>query len=263
MSQAGPAPEEGAVNDHPEPLPRPIRSYVLREGRMTSAQRLAFERLWGRYGLNPAPGEQIQPEQIFGNRHPTWLEIGFGNGDALAQMAQAHPDRNWLGIEVHRPGVGHLILELEKQGVENVRLIRQDAVEVLHDFLVPGSLDAVLLFFPDPWPKRRHQKRRIVRPELVDLVARALRPGGLFHMATDWVDYAQQMREVTARSTTFENAAGSKGFVPRPEWRPLTRFERRGHRLGHEIRDLVLVRRPADDCEPSTQWSPGHNTQRR
>jgi len=229
---------------------------------MTSAQRLAFERLWGRYGLNAAAGEQIQPERVFGNRCPTWLEIGFGNGDALAQMAQAHPERNWLGIEVHRPGVGHLMLELEKQGLENVRLIRQDAVEVLRDFLAPGCLDAVLLFFPDPWPKRRHHKRRIARPELVDLVARVLRPGGLFHMATDWVDYAQEMREVTARSIFFENAAGPNGFVPRPEWRPLTRFERRGQRLGHEIRDLVLSLRPADDCDPSTQLSPGQHTPR-
>jgi tRNA (guanine-N7-)-methyltransferase len=227
----------------PETQHRAIRSYVLREGRMTAAQRGAIGRLWGRYGVDPAPGAMLDPVRLFGNQQPTWLEIGFGNGETLAAIAAAHAENNYLGIEVHGPGVGHLLLRLEEQGLENVRVLRRDAVEVLRDQLPPASLAGVLLLFPDPWPKKKHHKRRILQPPFVALVARALRPGGLFHLATDWGDYARQMREVLLASAELASAGDGDGLVSRPEWRPPTRFERRGQRLGHQVWDLVFRRR--------------------
>ncbi len=175
---------------------------------------------------------------------PVVLEIGFGNGDSLAEMAEQDPGRNWLGIEVHRPGVGHLLLEIERRAIPNLRVIRHDAVEVLARGIPPASLDAVQLFFPDPWPKRRHHKRRILSAELVTLLARTLRPGGVFHAATDWEPYAEQMLEtLEAASDLFENLSGQGRFAPRPASRPLTKFEQRGERLGHRVRDLVFQRR--------------------
>ncbi len=180
---------------------------------------------------------------MFGNRHPLYLEIGFGNGEALTQLAQRHPDRNYLGIEVHRPGVGHLLLRLEELGLHNVRILRRDAVEMLRRHLPPHSLSGIYLWFPDPWPKKRHHKRRIVQPEFARLSARALACGGLLHMATDWEHYAQQMLEVMNAAEDFENTVARGGFVPRPEHRPLTKFEQRGQRLGHGVRDLVFRRR--------------------
>ncbi|MCG6895724.1 MAG: tRNA (guanosine(46)-N7)-methyltransferase TrmB [Thiocapsa sp.] len=223
---------------------RPIRSFVLREGRLTPAQERAFRDLWSRYGVAWIPGSPIRLARLFGNAHPVVMEIGFGNGDALATMAQQDPDTNWLGVEVHRPGVGHLLLEIERRGLDNLRLIRHDAVEVLAQGIAPGSLARVHLFFPDPWPKRRHHKRRILTPELVALLARTIRPGGTFHAATDWVPYAEQMLAVLeASSESFENLAGQGRFSPRPATRPLTRFERRGARLGHHVRDLMFRRR--------------------
>ncbi|WP_295405403.1 tRNA (guanosine(46)-N7)-methyltransferase TrmB [uncultured Thiocystis sp.] len=223
---------------------RAIRSFVLREGRLTLAQERAFRELWPRFGLDWSPGVTLDCGAIFGNDRPVVLEIGFGNGDSLAEMAERDPARNWLGIEVHRPGVGHLLLEIERRALTNLRIVRHDAVAVLARGIPPASLDAVQLFFPDPWPKRRHRKRRILSPELVDLLAQAIRPGGIFHAATDWEPYAEQMLDtLDAAADRFENAAGQGQFAPRPAFRPLTRFEQRGERLGHRVRDLLFRRR--------------------
>ncbi|MDD3517665.1 MAG: tRNA (guanosine(46)-N7)-methyltransferase TrmB [Chromatiales bacterium] len=228
--------------DTEHPPRRPVRSFVLREGRMTSAQREAIERLWPRYGIDLADAP-LDLRAPFGNDNPVTLEIGFGNGDTLATLAARHPERNFLGIEVHRPGVGHLLKRLEAEGLGNVRLLRDDAVEVLRRMIADAALDRVLLYFPDPWPKTRHHKRRIVQPAFVELVARKLAPGGVFHLATDWEDYAQHMLAVMEDCPTFENLAGPGAFSPRPDDRPLTRFERRGQRLGHGVWDLLYRRR--------------------
>lgn len=227
-----------------QPRRREIRSYVLREGRLTPGQQRAFDELWPRFGVDWQPGEPLDLPALFGNDHPVWLEIGFGNGESLAEMAASHPERNYLGIEVHRPGVGHLLLKLEERGLENVRVMRHDAVEVLRDALPEASLAGVQLFFADPWPKKKHHKRRIVQPAFMDLVARVLRPGGIFHAATDWQDYAEHMLEVFAgREDQFENLAGPGRYSPRPDDRPLTKFEQRGQRLGHGVWDILLRRR--------------------
>jgi len=207
---------------------------------MTEAQRGAFERLWPRFGLDFRPGTPLDPQAIFGNDRPTCLEIGFGNGDALAAMAAAHPERNYLGIEVHRPGVGHLLLELEREGLENVRVLRHDAAEVLSRGLPDGSLQGVYLFFPDPWPKKKHHKRRIVQTGFLAQLARVIRPGGFVHMATDWEDYARWMLELLEAAPGLRNSAADGGYVPRPQDRPLTRFEQRGQRLGHGVWDLLF-----------------------
>lgn len=215
---------------------------MLREGRLTAGQERAFTELWPRFGAD-CTGAWLHLSALFGNDRPVWLEIGFGNGEGLAALAARHPDRNYLGVEVHRPGVGHLLLRLDALGLGNVRVLRHDAVEVLSHSLAPASLAGVLLLFPDPWHKRRHHKRRIVQPGFVDLLARVLRPGGLFHAATDWEDYARQMLATLEASPAFENVAGPGAFSPRPEERPLTRFEQRGHRLGHGVWDLCFRRR--------------------
>lgn len=225
----------------PSSLHRPIRSFVRREGRYTAAQRRAVEALLPRYGV-PAGEGLLDLVQLFGRAAPLHLEIGFGNGDALAAMAAAHPESNYLGIEVHRPGVGTLLRRLEAEGLGNVRVAGTDAVQFIGERLPDASLDAVYLFFPDPWPKTRHHKRRIVQPAFVALLRRKLRRGGVFRLATDWGEYAQWMLSVLSAADGFENLAGPGQFAPRPEARPLTRFERRGRRLGHEVWDLVFRR---------------------
>jgi tRNA (guanine-N7-)-methyltransferase len=214
---------------------------VLREGRMTEGQRRAFDRLWPRFGVAHRPGSPLDLPSLFGNRRPVYLEIGFGNGDALAAASTAHPDRNYLGVEVHRPGIGHLLLELERRDLRNVRLLRGDAAEVLED-MPPRCLEGVWLFFPDPWPKQRHHKRRLVQPALVARLARVLRPGGTLHMATDWEDYGAHMLRCLSANPGLANTTPGSGFAARPEDRPLTRFEERGRRLGHGVWDLVFVR---------------------
>ncbi len=230
------------MTDSPTGERRPIRSFVLRQGRMTEAQQRAFETLWPRYGLTLGEAELNLPE-LFGNDRPVTLEIGFGNGEALAQQAATHPERNYLGVEVHGPGVGHLMIRLAEQQCDNVRILQCDAMELLRRHLPAGGLAAVLLFFPDPWHKTRHHKRRIVQPEFADRVHRALAPGGLLHMATDWENYACQMLRVLSEHTGFVNRAGTGAFSPRPQSRPLTKFEQRGHRLGHGVWDLLFERR--------------------
>ena len=225
------------VNDA---LHRKIRSYVRREGRMTRAQHEALERLGGAYVITEHDLHDL--DQVFRRRAPRVLEIGFGMGDALALMAQAKPQCDYVGIEVHRPGVGSLLLKLERAAIANVRIVSSDAVEALQQHLPDDSLDALHLFFPDPWPKKRHHKRRIVQAPFAELVRRKLKPGGIFHMATDWEDYARQMLAVMEAAPGYKNAAGAGEFSPRPVERPLTKFERRGQHLGHEVWDLVYLR---------------------
>jgi tRNA (guanine-N7-)-methyltransferase len=222
------------------PHSRTIRSFVRREGRITRAQKQALTRLWPRYGLEA--NALLDLDACFGRAAPRTLEIGFGNGELLACMAGEEPAMDFLGIEVHRPGIGHLLLELERRELGNVRVICADAVQVLKNCLSDAALDRVLLFFPDPWPKKRHHKRRIVQPEFVELLARRLRPGGLLHMATDWVDYAQHMLEVMTGTASFRNRAGSGNTSPRPDYRPVTKFEQRGRRLGHGVSELLFER---------------------
>lgn len=222
---------------------RPVRSFVLRGGRLTSGQQKAFDRYWPLFGVDFAAQQQLDFPRLFGNDNPVWLEIGFGNGESLAGMAARHPQRNWLGIEVHPPGVGHLLLKLAENGLENVRIIRHDAMEVLRQAIPPASLSGVQLFFPDPWHKKRHLKRRIVQPAFIELIARALQQGGGFHAATDWEDYAHHILEAfSQRNDLFENLAGAGRFATRPTERPLTKFERRGQQLGHQVWDLMFRR---------------------
>jgi len=222
---------------------RSIRSFVVRAGRMTTAQERAWTELWPRYGVETGDAPLDLPA-IFGRRAPLTLEIGFGNGESLVALAAAHPERDFLGLEVHRPGVGHLMLRAEELGLANVRAVCRDAVEVLQQCITPGSLDEVLLYFPDPWPKKRHHKRRIVQPDFVALVANRLREGGTFRMATDWQPYSEHMLEVASGCPQLRNTSPDGGFVQRPESRPVTRFERRGQRLGHGVWDLAFTRLP-------------------
>ncbi|HSN73256.1 MAG TPA: tRNA (guanosine(46)-N7)-methyltransferase TrmB [Steroidobacteraceae bacterium] len=233
-------PPESPPNDLPHP--RRVRSYVLRPGRITAAQERALTELWSRYGVD-APDGQLDLDRQFAQTAPCVLEIGFGTGEALLAHAIAHPELDHLGIEVHPPGVGRLLLAAADAGLGNLRVIRHDAVEVLETWLPAGTIAAVHLFFPDPWPKKRHHKRRIVQPYFASLVARVLEPGGVFHLATDWGPYGEHMRAVLDPHPEFENLAGPSGFVARPQSRPLTRFELRGQRLGHEVWDLAYRRR--------------------
>ncbi|MCU7905198.1 MAG: tRNA (guanosine(46)-N7)-methyltransferase TrmB [Candidatus Thiodiazotropha sp. (ex Epidulcina cf. delphinae)] len=221
---------------------RPIRSYVLRQGRMTEGQQRAFDELWPRYGLS-LDGERLKLTELFGNHNPVTLEIGFGNGEALSLMAAQHPEQNFLGIEVHSPGVGHLMIKLAEQQRDNVRILQADAMELLRHHLDAAGLSRILLYFPDPWHKRKHHKRRIVQTEFAEQAYRALSPGGALHMATDWRDYAKQMMAVFSAHPGFINQAGNGKYSPRPETRPLTKFERRGERLGHGVWDLLFERK--------------------
>lgn len=216
---------------------RPIRSYVRREGRMTAAQQRALETLWPEFGIEPAESP-LDLKRVFGRVAPVTLEIGFGNGEALLAMAAAHPERDYLGIEVHRPGVGQLLNGLAAGGLSNVRVIIGDASEFLAQRIADGSLDAVHLFFPDPWPKQRHHKRRLVQPGFAALVRSKLKIDGVWHLATDWEDYAEQMRAVLEAAEGFGNTVGSGCFAPGPGERPRTKFEVRGRRLGHGVWDL-------------------------
>ncbi len=226
----------------PDKQHRPIRSYVLRQGRLTPGQERAFETLWPRFGV-AFTGKPLNLPTLFGNDHPVYLEIGFGNGDSLAQMAATDPDSNYLGIEVHRPGVGHLLLKIEELGLSNLCVLRHDAVEVISKGIGDGALEGAFLFFPDPWHKKRHHKRRILQPAFVRELARVIHPGGRFHAATDWEAYAEHMMQVLSESPDFENRAGPGNYTGRPGYRPLTKFEQRGQRLGHGVWDLIFQRR--------------------
>ena len=235
-------PQNDAIKIPSPPSPQPerrIRSYTLRQGRLTEGQRKALESLWPVFGLEP--GQPFDAEAAFGRQAPLVVEIGFGNGEALAQAALISPETNFLGIEVHRPGVGHLLLRLQERGITNVRVYCADAVAILSDKLPDHSLAGINLFFPDPWPKARHQKRRLVNHNFARLAASKLASGGLFHAATDWEDYAQQMWEVLESCDTLVRAEGEGMLASRA--RPRTKFEERGERLGHRVWDLLFARR--------------------
>ncbi len=209
---------------------------------MTPGQQHAYERCWTRWGLECGDGP-LDIEAAFGRSGPVTLEIGFGMGQSLVAMAEAAPDTNFIGIEVHLPGVGKLLHSMDQRDVDNIRVYCHDAVEVLRDCIPDASLDTLQIFFPDPWHKKRHHKRRQIQPPFVALLTRKLKPGGILHLATDWQNYAEQMMEVLSASEDFVNSVGAGEYAPRPEARPLTRFEQRGQRLGHGVRDLMFIRR--------------------
>ena len=220
---------------------RSIRSYVRRESRITPAQVRALGELWPRYGI-PDGDAMLDWPAVFGRRAPVILEIGFGNGEALAAAAVAHPENNYLGIEVHRPGAGSLLRRVEEEGLTNVRVMLGDASDVLARRVPDASLAAVRLFFPDPWPKKRHHKRRLVQPDFAALVTRKLELGGYFHLATDWPDYAAHMDVVLSQTAGLVEAGGTDLYRELVAARLVTRFEQRGRKLGHEVRDLVYRR---------------------
>lgn len=216
---------------------RLIRSFVRRPGRLTPAQKRALEELLPCYQVPP---DCADLRETFDGDAPLVVEIGFGNGQALAWMADNEPDRHFVGIEVHEPGVGRLLLSLASGERQNVRVAMRDAVEVMQHQTAPDSLDEVRIYFPDPWPKKRHHKRRLIQPPFISLLAGRLRPGGRLHMATDWAPYAERMLEALQACPAFENQGDP--FVARPRWRPETHFERRGQRKGHTIYDILVVR---------------------
>jgi tRNA (guanine-N7-)-methyltransferase len=217
--------------------PRNIRSFVLRQGRLTPAQQRSVETLMSVHGIAYAPA-LLDLDAAFGRAAPKILEIGFGMGGATAQIAAANPQQDYLGVEVHTPGVGNLLKLVQEQGLSNLRVIRHDAVEVLRDMIADGALDGIHIFFPDPWPKTRHHKRRLLQPALVQLLCSKLKVGGYLHFATDWEEYAQWTLEVLRAEPLLANTA--EDYAPRPDYRPLTKFEQRGLNLGHGVWDLIF-----------------------
>ena len=217
-----------------------IRSFGTRRGHLSQAQRSAHETLLPRHGVPDLP-QLIDAPALFGRTAPLVLEIGFGMGHTTAEIAQARPDTDFIGVEVYTPGVGSLLRHIDTRGLRNLRIVQADAVEVLKTRIAPASLAGVHIYFPDPWPKARHHKRRLIQPPLVALLASRLAPGGYLHCATDWQHYAEQMLDVLCAEPVLCNTA--EGFAPRPEWRPLTKFEQRGMRLGHGVWDLIFQRR--------------------
>jgi tRNA (guanine-N7-)-methyltransferase len=222
--------------------PRRIRSFVLRAGRTTPAQERALAELWPVYGID-LPEGVLDLAAVFGREAPRCLEIGFGAGEVIGALAENNPHIDYLGIEVHRSGVGRLLLRAEHSDLKNLRVICSDAVDVLRDHIVDGALDEMLVFFPDPWHKKRHRKRRLIEPAFAALASARLRGGGVLRLATDWQAYAEQMLEVCNAEPALESLSPAGSFVPRPEFRPPTRFERRGERLGHGVWDLAYARR--------------------
>ncbi|SBT94272.1 tRNA (guanine-N(7)-)-methyltransferase [Streptomyces sp. DI166] len=234
--------------DGPKPDPagshfeRRIRSFQPRRSRVTAGQADALQRLWPKWGLDIDGHGVIDLAELFGNDRPVVLEIGFGMGEATAQMAAADPGTNVLAVDVHTPGQGNLLNLADHLGLDNVRVANGDAIILLREMLAPESLDGLRVYFPDPWPKKRHHKRRLIQPEFLDLVAPKLRPGAILHCATDWEPYAEQMLEVLTAHPDFENTQADGGFAPRPEFRPLTRFEGQGLDKGHVVNDLLFRR---------------------
>ena len=221
--------------------PRAVRSFVRRAGRITASQKNALRELWPVYGIDYDTTE-LNLATVFGREAPCTMEIGYGDGETLVAQANAHPDQNFLGVEIYAPGVGHMLISIKRETLSNVRLIREDAVDVLTYQITLASLDSVNLFFPDPWPKKKHHKRRIVQPGFARLVASRLKPGGRFHLATDWVPYAEHMLEVLSSCEYLDNCSASNNYIERPDTRPQSKFEQRGQKLGHEVRDLMFVR---------------------
>jgi tRNA (guanine-N7-)-methyltransferase len=223
-----------------DPSKRHIRSYVLRQGRVSPAQQRAIETLLPRYGIHYM-GQPLDLDQAFGRIAPRILEIGFGMGESTAAIAQAHPENDYLALEVHTPGVGNLLKLIDASDISNIRIIRHDAVEVLRDMIPDAALSGVHIFFPDPWHKARHNKRRLVQSPFIAQLTQKLKPGGYIHVATDWQDYAKQVLAVLGAEPLLENTAPD--YAPRPGYRPLTRFEQRGIRLGHGVWDIVFRRK--------------------
>lgn len=222
---------------------RAIRSFVLRQGRVSSAQARARDILSPRFGI-PFAREALDLDAAFGRVAPKILEIGFGMGETTVAIAATHPEIDYLGIEVHTPGVGSLLKQVGEQGIGNIRIVQHDAVDVLEAMIPPASFDGVHIFFPDPWPKKRHHKRRLLQPHFVALLSTRMKPGAYLHAATDWEDYARQMLEVLSAESTLANSSrGATGFVDRPSYRPQTKFEARGLKLGHQVWDLVFRKR--------------------
>lgn len=242
---------EGAnASGHPDDVahPRRIRSFVRRAGRTSTGQQRAIDDLGPRFVL-PYSAQPLDLAAAFGREAPTILEIGFGMGETTAHIAQLRPQDNFLGCEVHEPGVGALLKLIGERDIGNIRILQHDAVEVIAHMLTENCLDGVHIFFPDPWHKKRHNKRRLVQPPLVKLLASRLKPGGYMHCATDWEEYAHQMVEVLAAEPALVNtgSAADGGFAPRPDYRPVTKFERRGLRLGHGVWDVVFRKREAGE----------------
>ena len=219
-----------------------IKSFVVRAGRITASQERALEELYPKYGVQIESNKYINIDETFGRKAPLVVEIGFGMGKSFVQMASEDKDSNFLGIEVHPPGVGSCLKLIEEQGLNNVRVIKHDAFEVLQEHLKPESIDIIQIFFPDPWPKKRHFKRRLINDDFIAMIAPLIKRGGQIRMATDWQEYAEQMLEVMNRAQGFSNTAADGTYIPRPAWRPLTKFEARGERLGHGVWDLVFKR---------------------
>jgi tRNA (guanine-N7-)-methyltransferase len=228
------------MTDSAPPHPRTIRSYVLRAGRMGTGQQRALQELGPRFVLPYAP-QPLDCTQVFGRAAPVVLEIGFGMGDATAQIAAGRPDTDFIGVEVHTPGVGALLKHIGEKGLTNLRIVQHDAVEVLRDMIAPLSLAGVHIFFPDPWHKKKHHKRRLIQPAFIADLVTHIAPGGYLHCATDWQPYAEQMLEVLSAEPSLRNTA--EGYAPRPDYRPLTKFENRGLKLGHGVWDLVFEKR--------------------
>jgi len=222
----------------PEIHKRSIRSFVKRTGRLTVGQQHALDHYWSNYGIEFQPDQLIDLTQLFPGLDCFKLEIGFGNGDSLVEMAAQDPDCGYIGIEVHTPGVGHCLNQIHQHKLKNLKLISHDAIEVLESMIPAGSLDRVFLFFPDPWHKKRHHKRRIVKQQFRDLLVKVLKPGAVLHMATDWQDYAEHMAADLFSDPRFRNLGDESGYSQKPDYRPITKFERRGQRLGHGVWDL-------------------------
>lgn len=224
----------------PQKIHTHIRSYVLRQGRVSPAQQRAVKELLPRFGISYA-NRKLNLDQVFDRHAPKILEIGFGMGDSTAAIAQAHPEIDYIALEVHTPGVGNLLKLIESQQISNIRIMQHDAVEVLRDMIADEILDGVHIFFPDPWHKARHNKRRLIQSPFIVKLLQKIKPGGYIHVATDWEDYAQQILEVLSNEPLLENTAAD--YAPRPSYRPLTKFEQRGLKLGHGVWDIVF-RRP-------------------
>lgn len=222
------------------PFPRKIQSFIRRQGRLTAGQQHALDQQWPAYGLDPAVDYDFR--EVFGRDAPLYVEIGFGNGESLAEMAAAHPENDYIGIEVHRPGVGHLLMLLDERKLGNVRIYCHDAIEILEKRIPDDRLSGVHLFFPDPWPKKKHHKRRIVQAGFLELLLKKLKAGGYFHAASDWQPYARHMLAVLMQEKRFGNTSPTQDYCARPDYRPMTKFEQRGIKLGHGVWDLIFTK---------------------
>jgi tRNA (guanine-N7-)-methyltransferase len=236
----------------PMHTPRRIRSFVLRAGRTTAAQERALAELWPAYGIDSKG--LLDLAAVFGRRAPRCLEIGFGAGEVIGQLAESHSDRDYLGIEVHRSGVGRLLLRAQRGGMQNLRVICDDAVDVLRERIADGSFEEILVFFPDPWHKKRHHKRRLIDAQFAALLTAKLQTHGTLRLATDWQEYAEQMLSVCNAAAGLASLSADRTYVARPDFRPPTRFERRGERLGHGVWDLAYAKKgaPVTSADPPT-----------